>query len=74
MQIKDNLYDLLFVEDEKPIRDNYVTYLKRYFKNVYEAEDGEHAYTVYKEKKPQLMIVDINIPKMNGLELVKKDS
>jgi DNA-binding response OmpR family regulator len=72
MQKEENVYDLLFVEDEKAIRDNYVSYLKKHFNNVYEAEDGEQAYTLYKEKKPHLMIVDINIPKMNGLELVKK--
>ena len=67
-----NSYSVLFVEDEKAIRENYVTYLQRHFENVYEAEDGEIAYKIYKEKKPQLMIVDINIPKLNGLDLVKK--
>lgn len=65
-------YDILFVEDEKAIRDNYVQFLKRYFKNVYEAGDGEEAYRVYREKTPQILIVDINIPKLNGLELLKK--
>ncbi len=65
-------YDILFIEDEKAIRDNYVEFLKRYFKNVYEAEDGEVAYQVYKEKKPDILIVDINIPKLNGIELLKK--
>jgi len=65
-------FDILFVEDEKAIRDNYVRYLKRYFANVYEAEDGEIAYKIYKEKKPQILIVDLNIPKQNGLELLAK--
>jgi len=67
-----NVYSILFVEDEKAIRDNYVSYLKKHFKNVYEAEDGELAYKIYKDKKPELMIVDINIPKLNGLDLIKK--
>lgn len=65
-------FDILFVEDEKAIRDNYVRYLKRYFQNVYEAEDGEEAYEIYKEKKPHILIVDLNIPKLNGLELLAK--
>jgi len=65
-------YDILFIEDEKAIRDNYVEFLKRYFRNVYEAEDGEEAYKIYKEKKPDILIVDINIPKLNGIELLKK--
>lgn len=65
-------FDILFVEDEKAIRENYVRYLKRYFTNVYEAQDGEMAYKVYREKKPQILIVDLNIPKLNGLELLTK--
>jgi DNA-binding response OmpR family regulator len=67
-----NLYDVLFIEDEKAIKENYVRYLKRYFSNVYEAENGEEAYKIYKEKKPHILIIDINIPKLNGIELLKK--
>ncbi len=66
------LYDILFVEDEKAIKDNYVRYLKKYFSNVYEAENGEEAYKIYKEKKPHILIVDINIPKLNGIDLLKR--
>ena len=65
-------YSLLFVEDEIAIRQNYVSYLKLHFQNVYEAENGIEAYNIYKEKKPDIMIVDINIPMMNGLELLEK--
>ena len=65
-------FKILFVEDEQALRENYVTYLKRYFIDVYEAEDGEEAYEIYKEKKPHILIVDINIPKMNGIDLLKK--
>ena len=66
------IYDILFVEDEDAIRNNYIRYLKRYFTNVYEAKDGEEAYHIYKEKKPHILIVDINIPKLNGLDLLEK--
>ena len=65
-------YNILFIEDEKEIRDNYTKYLRRHFLNVYEAIDGEDGYRVYKDKKPEIMIVDINLPKLNGLDLVKK--
>jgi DNA-binding response OmpR family regulator len=65
-------YKILFVEDEQLIRENYVTYLKMFFSEVYEAEDGEKAYDIYKQKKPDIMIVDINIPKLSGLELLRK--
>jgi two-component system, OmpR family, response regulator VanR len=65
-------YKILFVEDEKAIRENYVIYLKTFFAEVFEAEDGEKAYELYKSKKPDILIVDINIPKLNGLELLEK--
>ncbi len=65
-------YTILFVEDEEEIRDNYTRYLKRHFTNVYEAIDGEDGYKVYKEKNPDIMIVDINLPKLNGLDLLQK--
>ncbi len=65
-------YTILFIEDEKMLRENYVQHLKHYFKSVYEAEDGEIAYKIYKEKKPDILIIDINIPKLNGLDLLKR--
>ena len=72
--MKDNVsrYAILFVEDEVDIRKNYVTYLKMFFKDVYEASDGKEGYEVYKEKKPDILILDINMPKLSGLELLKK--
>jgi len=65
-------YKILFIEDEKATRENYVTYLKMFFSEVYEAEDGDQAYQLYKEKKPDILIIDINIPKLNGLDLLAK--
>lgn len=65
-------YKILFVEDEQAIRENYVAYLKMLFSEVYEAENGEKAYELYKLKNPDIMIIDINIPKLNGLDLLKK--
>ena len=65
-------YKILFVEDDQVIRENYVTYLKMFFSEVFEAEDGEKAYELYKLKKPDIMIIDINIPKLNGLDLLER--
>jgi DNA-binding response OmpR family regulator len=63
-------YTILFVEDEDTIRQNYVSYLRNYFQEVYEARNAEEAMVIYKNKTPNIMIVDIHLPKMNGLELV----
>ncbi len=64
-------YSILFVEDEEDIRANYMRYLKRHFHNVYEAANGEAGLNIYRQKRPDIMIVDINLPKLNGLELVR---
>jgi len=65
-------YTILLVEDEIEIRHNFVLYLKHFFKAVYEASNGNEAYSIYKDKKPDIMIIDINLPSMNGLELLSK--
>ena len=48
------------------------------FQIVGEATDGAMAVEFYKEKKPDLMILDINMPKMNGIdaltEVIKYDA
>ena len=63
---------VLFVDDEEQISVNYTSFLVQKFQKVYRASDGEDAYRLYKQHMPNIMIVDINLPKMNGLELLKK--
>ena len=38
---------------------------------VIEAEDGEEAVAVYKEKRPDAVLLDITMPNMDGLEALK---
>lgn len=63
---------LLFVDDENDIRRNAISYFKRLFEEVYEAKNAFDALELVKEKKPHIVITDIKMPKMSGLELVKK--
>jgi len=63
---------VLYVEDEDQIRKKYVQYLKRFCTQIYEASDGEEAYTIYKDKRPDIILADINLPKLSGLNLVSK--
>jgi len=64
-------YKVLFIEDEELLRNNYTEYLKILFEEVYNAKDGEEGLALYTKIKPDILIVDINIPKINGLELLK---
>lgn len=65
-------FTLLYAEDEIGIQKNIHEILDCMFKEIYLAKDGEEAYKIYSEKKPDLIITDIKMPKMTGLELVKK--
>ncbi len=63
---------LLYVEDEPLIRENAVEYLNRYCGKVYEAIDGEDGYQKYQAHSPDLIISDIKMPKLNGLDFAAK--
>lgn len=63
---------ILCVEDENGIRNSVVETLKYYFNEVYEAHNGEEAYEIYLDYKPKIILTDIDMPKLNGIELVKK--
>ena len=62
-------YSLLYVEDEEMIREMVVEYLEPFFVDIYEASDGVEALEIYHDKKPNIIITDIEMPKMNGLKL-----
>lgn len=63
---------LLVVEDDEIARENAVEYLKHSYLNVYEAKDGLEALSMYNKYHPDIIISDIQMPKISGLELIKK--
>ena len=63
---------ILYVEDEEMIRQNAVEYLSRICDNVLEAKDGLEALEVYRKNRPNIIISDIKMPKMNGLNMAKE--
>lgn len=65
-------FTLLYVEDEEGIRNNIFEIFQDVFKEIYLAKNGEEAYNIYYEKKPDLIITDIRMPKMDGIELIEK--
>ncbi len=62
---------LLIVDDEPIIRDgikSLIDFDQLGITEVYEAENGEKALEVFKAYQPDIVLADINMPKMNGLE------
>ncbi len=62
-------HSLLYVEDEPEIQKNISQYLSNYFECIYLADNGEKALELYNYYRPDVLILDINLPGINGLDL-----
>jgi DNA-binding response OmpR family regulator len=62
---------LLYAEDDPHIRENYAFVLGHYFERVYTAEDGKKALELYHEKHPDVLLLDVSMPLMDGLNVAK---
>lgn len=63
---------ILIVDDEKPIVDILVYNLQKEGYNTLEANDGVAAVDIALAEKPDLILLDIMLPKMDGLTVCKK--
>lgn len=63
---------ILVVDDEQPIIDILVYNLKKEGYNVIEANDGVTAVNMALEQKPDLILLDIMLPKLDGLSVCKR--
>jgi len=64
--------NVLYVEDEKESREQISDIFSLFFKSLDTAFDGEDALEKYSMKDYDVIITDINMPRMNGIELTKR--
>jgi len=77
ISLKKDKYKLLYVEDNSTTRFFTSMFLQPYFKTIIEAKSGREALTLYMSEKPDIIITDIEMPELNGLELcreIRKDN
>jgi len=63
---------LLFVEDSKATRGYYEKVLKKHAGALYLAENGLEGLEIFKKHRPDLIITDISMPIMHGLDMIRK--
>lgn len=62
---------ILFVEDDVQIAEKTLQTLDFLFKNVTYAKNGIEALDIYKTNRPDIILTDIKMPLMDGIELAK---
>ena len=62
----------LYVEDDKDIRENTAMLFEHFFNTIMLAENGLDGLEKYNQAQYDIVITDINMPKMNGVEMIEK--
>lgn len=63
---------ILLVEDDKMLADMYITKFSKEGLKVMRAEDGAAGLELAKKEKPDLVLLDIIMPKLDGFAVLKE--
>ena len=63
---------ILYVEDEQKLRENMMLFLSKIFNSVDVASNGEEGLENYLKNRQDIILTDIEMPKMNGLEMIRE--
>lgn len=63
---------ILYVEDDNDISEELALFLRKIFQNVDVAQDGVQGIKLYEKSRYDIVITDIEMPNMNGINMIKK--
>ena len=63
---------ILYIDGDKALQKNYSIYFKKAFKNFYQAFDGEEGLLVFKKHKPEVVILNLELEKLDAIELISE--
>ena len=63
---------ILTIDDEENIRDSFRMFLEDYDYQIFEAKNGQEGLEVFSREKPDLVICDLRMPEVDGLEVIGK--
>lgn len=63
---------VLFVEDNESIRNLYIKWLEKRVVEVHYASNGQEGMELFTQYQPDLLISDISMPLVNGLDMIRK--
>lgn len=63
---------LLYVEDDEDLRNSVIRYLSKIFPNLSVAENGQEGLDLYRKNQYDIVVSDIEMPFMNGIEMAKE--
>ncbi len=63
---------VLYIEDEEMIKEEVSFFCKRFIPGFHVASNGLEGIEVYKKVKPDVIVTDIQMPKMNGIDMLRE--
>lgn len=63
---------LLFIEDSEEVRDQTTKFLENFFSDITTCENGKEGLELFIHGNYDLILTDINMPVMNGLDMIEK--
>lgn len=67
----EKFHSILIVEDDRDLCNYLICNLQVLFEEVYEAHDGMEALPILTSQRPQIVLSDVKMPRMNGFELCR---